>query len=653
VNYGCFLHLAAGVFLTATLAACGGGGGTDRDVNPASPPVAAVTGPNSFLIFPNPQLQTDGSQQTVDTAYADAYYRAVDPLNERDTLVKFKAKNGFDSGTGTQVTVVFGDQHDLGYGRRMTARRNVDGTLAFFVENYLVRLGPDYAYSTLNLDAAIIRDSRWFIGINAIEFSPGPAGGFSFPKFFNFSSTTGERKTAVDLDGRGLKAMPGPCISCHGGRGDALTPPDGTGNRLFNLVLNTASAIFGALPITQQNRGDVHAHLHAFSVDTFEFATTAPFRRVDQEATLKMMNQWILCSHPLVGAAAGPEDACRRAATANEWGSTAATVIKQAYGGDGMPNATYSDTYVPPSFTANGQTTLYTQVVAPMCRTCHILRGTRDQPDISFDDYTTFQQYSERIKHHVVDFGNMPLAKIVYDRFYASAAPGILSNWLQTQGETVRDGAGALLVPGRPVTSLQDRLVPQGPITLSAPSTRFASTYAWSIVSGPAATLTNANTATPTFNATADGTYVVRLVVGNGTTSSSPATATIQVTTGTLAPTAIQFVTHIKPVLQGACTTCHQPGGNGAVLPPVFYTDYDRDGSGAYNAAVDDVWFYNEIRSRVNLVDPAASALLRKPAGNHHGGALQPSFNTATAVGNAARANYDLFVNWIANGAPF
>jgi len=247
----------------------------------------------------------------------------------------------------------------------------------------------------------------------------------------------------------------------------------------------------------------------------------------------------------------------------------------------------------------------------------------------------------------------MPLAKIVSDRFYASAAPGILGNWLQAQGETVRDGGGTLLVPGRPVTSLQDRLVPQGPITLSAPSTRFATTYNWSIVSGPAATLTNPTSSTPTFNATADGTYVVRLVVGNGTTLSSPATATIQVTTGTLAPTALNFVTHIKPILQGTCITCHQAGGNGAVLPPVFYTDYDRDGSGAYNAPVDDVWFYNEIRSRVNLVDPAASAILRKPSGQHHGGNLQTGFDTSTAVGNAARVNYDRFVNWIANGAPF
>ena len=59
----------------------------------------------------------------------------------RTRLTKWKAANGFDTGTGTQVTAVFGDSRDLGFGRRMTARQNPDGTLAFFVENYLVKTG--------------------------------------------------------------------------------------------------------------------------------------------------------------------------------------------------------------------------------------------------------------------------------------------------------------------------------------------------------------------------------------------------------------------------------------------------------------------------------------------------------------------------------
>ena len=166
----------------------------------------------------------------------EAYYAAIDPTNAKDTLAKWKAANGFDTGTGTQVTAVFGDSRDLGYGRRMTARQNPDGTLAFFVENYLVRTGAGYDFSPLNLEAAIVRDPKSLLYINAIEFSPGPAGGSSFAKFFNFNVVTGRRETTANIDGRGDKVMPGPCITCHGGRGDALTPPDASGKRRFNLA---------------------------------------------------------------------------------------------------------------------------------------------------------------------------------------------------------------------------------------------------------------------------------------------------------------------------------------------------------------------------------------------------------------------------------
>ncbi|MEO8442092.1 MAG: hypothetical protein ABI547_06360 [Betaproteobacteria bacterium] len=641
------------------LAACGGGGDNPRDVNPSAPAQAAVTGPDSFLLFPNPQVQADGSLQTASTTYANAYYAANDPLNERDTFARWKAKNLFDSGTGTQVQVVFGDTRDLGYGRRMTARQNADGTLAFFVENYLVTAGPDYAYSPLNLNAAVVRDTRWLIGINAIEVSPGPGGGVNFAKFFNFSATNGTRQPTVDLDGRGEKAMPGPCTTCHGGRGDPLTPPDAAGIQLMSLGQNAASAIL-ANPLALQNRGDVQGHLQPFAVDTFGFSATPGLTRADQEATLKLMNKWVLCSYPLLGAPAGAEDACRRAVTNDEWLGTAADIIKQAYGGNGMPNATYSDTTVPTLWLTPGQSSLYQTAMVPACRTCHSVRGTRQQADIDFDTFAKFQGYAERIKHHTLDFGNMPLAKIVYDTFWASAAPNLVANFLTAQGQTSRDGSGAVLMPGRPVTSLLDRVIRQGPTTLSASSTRFATLYTWTVVSGPNGavpptnvTLTNANTATPTFNASANGSYVVQLIVSNGATSSTAALATIQVNNAlAVAPTAIRFNPDIKTVLQAGagCFGCHAPGGG----PPVYFTNYDRNKDGAIDAT-DDLWFYTEVRGRINFTDPAASPLLRKPANinNHHGGGGPLlNFDSTKPPGDPLRANYDLFVNWILSGAP-
>src|SRR6185437_16345453 len=107
------------------LAACGGGG-SPGDVHPGTDPAIVPGEPNAFLVFPNPQVQPDGSLQTTSAVYAQAYYAAIDPQNAKDTLAKWKAANGFDTGTGTQVTVIFGDVRDLGFGRRITGRQNID-----------------------------------------------------------------------------------------------------------------------------------------------------------------------------------------------------------------------------------------------------------------------------------------------------------------------------------------------------------------------------------------------------------------------------------------------------------------------------------------------------------------------------------------------
>ena len=45
------------------------------------------------------------------------------------------------------------------------------------------------------------------------------------------------------------------------------------------------------------------------------------------------------------------------------------------------------------------------------------------------------------------------------------------------------------------------------------------------------------------------------------------------------------------------------------------------------------------------------SLLLKKPSGQHHYGNQIDGFDTSLVVGSAGRADYDMFVNWIAEGA--
>jgi len=640
-----FASLAAAA--AALLLASCGGGGSSGDIHPGTDTALVAGEPNAFLLFPNPQVQPDGSLQTDSLAYAQAYFAAIDPNNTKDTLAKWKAANGFDTGTGTQVTAVFGDSRDLGFGRRITARQNPDGTLAFFVENYLVKTGAAYGFSPINLEAAIVRDPKSLVYLAGIEFSPGPAGGSSFAKFFNFNVVTGAREIMVDVDGRGDKAMPGPCLTCHGGRADALTPPDASGKPRFNLLHNAVS----------RARGDTQGQLPPFEVDGFQFSTTPGYTRAEQEASLKTMNRMILCSYPLPAPSTFPEDACRRPAGAGEWQGTAAALVKASYGGDGLPNPAYADVDVPASWRAAGQTPLYTTVIAPACRMCHIMRGTGMQSDIDLATYEKFQSYADRTYATVVNRGNMPLAKLVYDLFHASSGEETLANFLGSQGFAARDAGGKPLRPGRPIADPgPDRVLRQGVTRLSGTGSLFANTYAWSIVSAPngalPATLTDANTAQPTFNAASDGTYLLSLVAGNDLGPSAPKLLTLVVNNAlTPAPNAIRF-SDIKAILQDGnkCQGCHSPA---SPLPaPIYFTNEDRDGDGAAGSATDDAWYYAEVRSRINFAEIAASPLLRKPAGFHHRGFRGEGFDTSMAPGQPGRAKYDLFLNWVLNGAP-
>ncbi|MCG6934132.1 MAG: hypothetical protein LJE57_10870 [Gallionella sp.] len=708
--------------LMATLLLVSCGGANSGDVFPmAATTVTPTSGPDSFLIFPNPQKQPDGTLQTNTTAYATAYYAAIDPGNTRDTLDKWKAANGFgDLTTGTETTVVFGDVRDLGYGRRMIVRNITSGpnkgTIAVMVENYLVSAATNYGYSSFNLDAAVVQDQRWHVGTNAIEFSASactssdPASCVTansptpvkFAKFFTFDPATGKRLLAANLDGRGDKAMPSICITCHGGRGDPLTPAAGspTGKPLFPWVGNSAS----------QKRADVQAHMQPLIVDSFGYSTTPGYTRADQEARLKAINELVLSSYPIPASTIYPEDANRRITNGNEWNGTAAAIIKAAYGGDGLPNATFSDSYVPANWSSMGQTAMYKNVVVPYCRTCHIQRGVNAYGinDLDFDHYCSqttpgtcdtnavnpynsyFYGYASRIKAHVLDRGNMPLAKIVYQRFWGSNDPDTLATFLQAaQTEAVRDSSGALLKPGRPVADPGPDRTTDSPATLSAANSLFATTYAWSIVSGAGGTLGNASSAQATLSGIPGTTYGVQLVVGNGTTQSAPVTVNVKIATaGTMelpiAASAIRF-SDIKAILQDNvpvpgggstyntsyfqnCTSCHVPSGG----PPIFYNDYDRNGDGSIDSgsanSIDDRWFYSELRGRINFTDVAASPLLRKPTGHHHGGGLifdmanttpcaasptYPSCQPYATLGDYYKAQYNKIVLWMLNGAPY
>jgi mono/diheme cytochrome c family protein len=669
----------AGMLAALAVLLAGCGQDNTGDVAATQPAV----GLDLFLVFPNPQLQDDGTLQVAAQEYADAYYAAVDPANARATLAGFMALNQFDSGSGTQHLVVFRDTHDLGSGRRMTARRNTDGTLAFVVENYRVEAGPN-PYSSINVDAAAARDTRWHFGTNAIEFSPlagAPTANCAncVVKFYNYDAVTGQRQALADIDTRGPKAMPTICITCHGGRGDPLKA-DGNFPR-------------SATSLTQA--GNTQARLQAFNVPSFEYSAQPGFTRADQEAKFRDLNQWVLCSYPMHTWETGYNsgiNACRPDANPNEWyAKPAADMIKVWYGdvpdGTAALGPTLTGSYVPAGWT--GRETLWNNVVGKYCRACHILRGTINQNDIAFASFIgVFDEYKDRIKAHVFDRGNMPLSLFVYQNFWSDAAAvNALADFLE-DGTTpsgvsipVRAG-GAIPSIGRPVADPgPDRRV-GATATLSAASSVFATSYQWAVLPPCNAGLGVATerVTTLTWPAVNGSTCVVTLTVSNMLGQSH--TKQLTLTKDSAIP-AVPTFADIRGVFTHpavVCTGCHYDVGNdpavGGGVPPIFYTDYSRggamgtEGDGTYvaNASDNDYWFYKELRGRVNLSDFSASPLLRKPIGHHHNAGNQLDFANPTAcvpapgfpacqpyatLGEFNHAQYSIIANWIVNGAPY
>lgn len=616
-------------------------GGLEATLTSSAPVCLYLIGPASILervgdAVPGPDCDTGATALTLDLpqsktndeSYAQAYYATIDPNGDRDTLAGFQAANGFGTGPIPDRHVIFRDTKDLGYGRDMYFHDSNDGTYAFYVNNFAITDLPGVTYGPLNLDAAIAQIKQYHIGTNAIEYGPididGVPGGDDingdgvfdaadyFPRFFNYSPDPPyQRRDTVDLDGKGDKAMPVPCIVCHGGRADALLPD-------------------GSFP----RSGDTFSQLQPLDVGTFEYADASPWTRAEVEVGLKAINTAVYDSY-----------AALETPPLGQWDSSMARELLEGwYGGPGLPTA-FDDDYVPAGWLPDpsdgappaGADDLYREVLSTNCRTCHLLRGLVHQNDIDFTSWDKFIGYDDRVEELVFDEGLMPLATLTFDNFHDSDfLAEMLASFLP--GFSRVDADGALLLPGRPIAKAGPDRTSPAPVTVSGTASVFAEAYAWSIVSQPvgsAPALQDADTVRPALANAIDGVYQLQLVVATGSVTSAPDMVTVTVDSGmNPAPQDLTFTTHIAPVLASAgCTGCHTD--NSDPQPPVLYTPgANRDP-------------YATVRSLINFDDPENSRLLLKPSGQHHAGGQLTGFDLS---GN--RANYDLFLNWILEGAP-
>ncbi|MDH3714009.1 MAG: hypothetical protein OET44_09210 [Gammaproteobacteria bacterium] len=597
--------------------------------------------------------------------YATAYYAKIDPNNERDTLAKWQTFNGFGTPAVVDGHVRFRDTRDLGYGRNMFFRVNANGTFASFVDNFQVQTIPGQEYSALNLEALIADDRQYHIGTNAIEYSCSDPTNCDcnanpndcFVKFFTFKSANDdglqERALEQDLDGRGDKAVPGICVSCHGG--NTLVPEPLAPNK-----------------ITFPNGGDTNSTLQLLELDTFEFGTGSGLSRASQEADFKTLNTAIYCTYPganpTVCATVGITPPT---AAAGDWQGTFARELVEGCYADDFSEIRYGGSdgecdFVPAGWRPDpgdgnppaGADQLFLNVVGPHCVVCHVRHGSDlgtelnaglGGKDIDFSTWDKFISYADQIERLVFDEGNMPLALLNYNVFWADPnKSALLGSFLP--GFRHGNSDGTTQVPGDPVADPGPDRVTTVPIRLSAAASHFSDSFKWQIITSPAGSvpvLSNPLTVRPTFTTDLDGEYQLRLTAANGERVNT-AVATITVDS-TLMPASgdLTFDTDISPMLEANCSnnTCHQEDtGNGGIEGvPVFWNATDTGQSADK--------FYREALARVNFADPEESLILRKPSGSYHYGGQQ-AIDAGFDVDDVnARDNYDMLLNWILAGA--
>jgi hypothetical protein len=266
------------LFLLLMLGACNERGEMDTSSAPRG-----VEVPDHFLEYLN-----DQQGQVLSTTWSQAYYRAVDPDNIRTTLEDWKAANDFDS-CDEQVHVIFRDAKDLGYGRNMQGCKHDDGRVAVFVNNYVVRVQPGDPsnYGPINVEAAIAEDPHHLQGTNAIEFTPiDPTDPDSdkVAKFFTFTPE-GQLNLTADLDGRGAKPMPQPCLLCHG---STLPPWDS------DTIINSATP--WAEPYVEKALKSTKMNL--LELESFDYSPyVAGYSRSEQEEALRQLNAFVLSTY--------------------------------------------------------------------------------------------------------------------------------------------------------------------------------------------------------------------------------------------------------------------------------------------------------------------------------------------------------------------
>jgi hypothetical protein len=321
------------------------------------------------------------------------------------TLNQWKQVYGFstDPASHPDAHATYVNLRDLQIGRDMNCRQN--GTdIACYVTNY----GPSPAQRCWyqsdgslicpwpQTDIALsdaISENNPFATV-AMVYSPNAAS--NIVTFYAFDGNGGADQSGsliplAQLDQEGPKSIPRMCMACHGGSYDPM-----------NHAVTGASFL-------------------PFDVSSFKQSDQPGYTSQDQEEGFRKLNALVAATTP------------------------SASILDFVDGtypaGVNNPGSTASPSYIPSGW--SGTPNLYSSVIVPYCRMCHLAQPQTFVSLANFQSYATFIQYEVNCKrdmpHAQIPFGSLldtglQTARVTVGFWHDPLAQTDLNAFLQSQG---------------------------------------------------------------------------------------------------------------------------------------------------------------------------------------------------------------------------
>ncbi|HKE94898.1 MAG TPA: hypothetical protein VKB34_11365, partial [Povalibacter sp.] len=480
---------------------------------------------------------------TLDTPESTrAYYAAIDPQQQRTSLLDWLKVTGFVAGTSTSVSwadvaagssahATYTNNFDLGFGRDMYARVGAcsDGAAPQLGQPLdIARVGNcDISAVVINY-ASLEGASKKLNPVLAVAMEYAATAGSAgrrIVQFYTFAPdlASGQflRVLSANLDGRGEKFMPQVCTVCHGGTPGGLDPG-------------------GAY----RNGGDISATFLPWDLDAFLYADTqgansdasygddtlrSGYTRAAQAEGLRKLNQVAYLTYR---DATRPNRFLLERQLVEGWYGTQAGPPARAFASND-----FNGQYTPPGWSPNGvdgmantaddnpatATALYHDVFAHYCRACHVAHApsanaTGASLESIVDNGTTYNKcdndspatepkwvgipnqlpmacYRQFIESRNLaqrlSQGRMPFARLTMDRFWVgpSASAGSAGDDLYDHLAAVLatlppDQRPTLTVPGTPsacFTGLADSVELGQEYPVDASCSMFPQHYHWTV----------------------------------------------------------------------------------------------------------------------------------------------------------------------------